>query len=1660
MAATVRIVPVVRAGADYCRINRCSEKGPRVTRSHTSRFAEAKAELLTKAAATAVATAPDLGPDTTIDFFTFLEQYYHHVSYEDLAGRDPHDIAGPVLHQLFQARERVPGSSAVSVFSPEVEHVGWSSHHSVVQVCTDDMSFLVDSMTADLVRSGHAIHLVVHPVVYVLRDAVGVLRKILSDEEAQEATGAEGALRAGVIAEAWIHVEIDRESDEDDLKTLDAGLRSVLSDVRESVEDWQRMQHVALAIADDLEQVAPPVQPAEIEQTAALLRWLASDNFTFLGYREYRLHAKDGDILLRGVPGTGLGVLRADTSESTAFSSLPPEVRRMALDHTLLILTKANTRSTVHRPAYLDYIGIKTFGSDGQVSGERRFVGLFTAGAYTQSVRAIPFLSRKLDAVLEAGGFSPNSHNGRDLLQFVETYPRDELFSISPEELLDVALQVGSMQERRQVRLFLRPDDYLRFTSCLVYLPRDRYSTDVRTAIEGVLLQAFGGESIDFTARVSESVLARLHFVVRLPRGALLPDIDVEDLEKRVAEATRSWEDELVDALLDAYGEEKAAHRLKAYDDGFPESYKEDFDARVAVTDIAHMDELAAAGDMTMSLYESFGARGGRRRFKVFSAGGPVSLSTALPMLQRMGADVVEERPYTVQRRDGMMIWLHDFGFTYPDAPGEPKAELEERFQQAFRAIWGGEAESDGFNSLVLLAGLQWREAAVLRAYAKYLRQTGSTFSQEYIEQAVVCNLPIASSLVKLFRTRFDPTFDGDRDAAQQAILADSQTELDAVASLDQDRILRSLLAMVMATMRTNWFQRDEHGRPHEQLSLKLDPEKVLDLPLPLPQHEIWVYSPRVEGVHLRFGAVARGGLRWSDRREDFRTEILGLVKAQAVKNAVIVPTGAKGGFVVKNPPANSADRTAVRAEGVACYSLFIQGLLDITDNRVGPDQVIPPQDVVRYDGDDPYLVVAADKGTASFSDTANAIALGYGFWLGDAFASGGSEGYDHKEMGITARGAWESVKRHFRELGVNVQAEDFTVVGIGDMSGDVFGNGMLLSERIQLVCAFDHRHIFLDPRPDAFASFAERRRLFDLPQSSWADYDTSLISEGGGVFARTAKSIRLTPQMRHVLGIEDTVVQMTPAQLIHAALQAPVALLWNGGIGTYVKAASESNLAVGDKANDATRVDGGQLRCGVVGEGGNLGFTQAGRIEAARSGVLLNTDAIDNSAGVDTSDHEVNIKILLDGIVRDGDLTEKQRNDLLHRMTDEVGELVLCDNYEQNILLGNARAQTGSMLTVHQRLLRDLEKRGRINRSVEGLPADAVFDEMAAARVGLTSPEFAVLMAYSKMTLVDDLASTPVPDEPWFERFLVDYFPTLIRERYSDHLAGHALRRQIIATCLANDIVNRGGITFVFRAQEETSADAGAVARVYAVAREVFGLGGLWAEVEALDNQVPTAAQSALFLEIRRLLDRAIRWFLQNRAGQVDVAHEIERFATVVADLTPFVPDLLKGAERDRFEQRTAEFIELGVPRAISEQVAALLDVFGLLDVAQIAEVTANSPLATAQVYFAISERYEIDRLLLRITLLPREDRWQSLARFALRSDLYSALAGVTERVLATTSADQLPHQRIEDWETNGAEALARTRAVLLEVAANDTIDIAPISVGLRVLRNLVRST
>ncbi|MGW1406529.1 NAD-glutamate dehydrogenase [Streptomyces sp. NPDC002403] len=1607
---------------------------------------------------------------------SYLQRYYLHTAPEDIAGRDPVDVFGAASSHYRLAETRPQGTANVRVHTPTVEENGWTCSHTVVEVVTDDMPFLVDSVTNELSRQGRGIHVVIHPQVVVRRDVTGKLIEVLAEGNGI-ATGRKSAedkkseLPHDALVESWIHVEIDRETDRADLQQIAADLLRVLSDVRETVEDWDKMREAALRIADDL-----PGEPLdglgdeEVNEARELLRWLAADHFTFLGYREYEL--KDTDSLA-AVPGTGLGILRSDPHHSVdeahpvspSFDRLPADARAKARERRLLVLTKANSRSTVHRPSYLDYVGVKKFDADGNVVGERRFLGLFSSAAYTESVRRVPVIRRKVAEVLEGAGFSPNSHDGRDLLQILETYPRDELFQTPVDQLRSVVTSVLYLQERRRLRLYLRQDEYGRYYSAIVYLPRDRYTTGVRLRLIDILKEELGGTSVDFTAWNTESILSRLHFVVRVAPGTELPDLtdsEADRIEARLVEAARSWADGFQEALGAECGEERAAELLRQYGHSFPEGYKADHTPRSAVADLVHLEALKQDGtDFALSLYEPVGAAPGERRFKIYRTGEQVSLSAVLPALQRLGVEVVDERPYELRCADRTHAWIYDFGLRMPQTNGNGNYladDARDRFQDAFAAVWTGEAENDGFNSLVLGAGLSWRQAMVLRAYAKYLRQAGSTFSQDYMESTLRNNVHTTRLLVSLFEARMSPERQHAGTELIDGLLEELDGALDQVASLDEDRILRSFLTVIKATLRTNFFQRADSGKPHGYVSMKFDPQSIPDLPAPRPAFEIWVYSPRVEGVHLRFGKVARGGLRWSDRREDFRTEILGLVKAQMVKNTVIVPVGAKGGFVAKQLPDPAVDRDAWMAEGIASYRTFISALLDITDNMVA-GEVVPPTDVVRHDEDDTYLVVAADKGTASFSDIANEVAVGYGFWLGDAFASGGSAGYDHKGMGITARGAWESVKRHFRELGHDTQTEDFTVVGVGDMSGDVFGNGMLLSEHIRLVAAFDHRHIFIDPSPDAATSYAERRRLFELPRSSWADYNKDLLSAGGGVHPRSAKSIPINAHIREALGIEPGVTKMTPADLMQTILKAPVDLLWNGGIGTYIKSSAESNADVGDKANDAIRVNGEDLRAKVVGEGGNLGATQLGRIEFARGGGHINTDAIDNSAGVDTSDHEVNIKILLNGLVRDGDMTVKQRNKLLAEMTDEIGRLVLRNNYAQNVALANATTQSPSLLHAHQRFMRRLGRDGDLDRGLEFLPNDRQIRELLNAGKGLSQPELAVLLAYTKITAARELIRTSLPDDPHLQKLLHAYFPEQLREQFPEAVDGHALRREIITTVLVNDTVNSGGSTFLHRLREETGASIEEIVRAQFVAREIFGLGQVWDAVEALDNEVAADVQTRIRLHSRRLVERGSRWLLGNRPQPLEIAATIDFFKAGVDQVWAELPKMLMGADLEWYQSILDELTEAGVPGELAQRVAGFSSAFPALDIVAIAERTGKDPLSVAEVYYDLADRLGITQLMDRIIELPRADRWQSMARASIREDLYAAHAALTADVLAVGNGTSTPEERFQAWEEKNAAILTRSRSTLDEIQGSDAFDLANLSVAMRTMRTLLRT-
>jgi glutamate dehydrogenase len=1591
-----------------------------------------------------------------------LRYFYRHVAPEDIADRSEVDLYGAAMSQYKLAAYRPQGTANIRVFTPTVGEHGWSAGgHTVVEVVTDDMPFLVDSVTMELNEQHREVHVVVHPQILVRRDITGQLQEVFAEDDARLD---KAELDHDISRESWMHLEIGRESSPVQREEIEKALTKVLLDVREAVEDWPKMHARALEIIDDLTEHPPPLGEEEVEEGKALLRWLADEHFTFLGYREYKLEVAGDDpddpddVALRAVPGTGFGILRSDQDMSTSFGRLPPIVRAKAREKTLLVLAKANSKATVHRPVYLDYIGVKTFDDNGEVSGERRFLGLFSSAAYTESLTRIPVIRVKAKQVVDRSGFAPQSHTGKALMDVLETYPRDELFQTPIDELVPIAEAVLNTRERRQVRLFVRRDTYGRYLSCLVYLPRDRYTTAVRERIAGILKRELGGGSLEYTARVSESLLARLHFVIRPEPGQTIRDFDQVALEHRLAEAARSWRDDFVSAAHAEYGEEDGALLARRYADSFPEAYKEDYPPRTGAVDLGRVEGIPGDSGVDLSFYQLMDAAPEEARLKLYRVGSPMSLSDVLPILSSMGVEVVDERPYQL---DGLprQTFIYDFGLRYPRTLPQGSREL---FQDAVNAVWEGDNEVDGFNGLVLAVGLTWRQATLLRAYAKYMRQGGTPFAQDYIEDALQQNVDITRLLVALFEARFDPGRNGtmaadneSRQAKTTEIEERINRALDDVASLDHDRILRSYLTVIRATLRTNYFQASDEGLTKSYISLKMQPDAIPDLPQPRPKFEIFVYSPRVEGVHLRFGAVARGGLRWSDRRDDFRTEILGLVKAQMVKNTVIVPVGAKGGFFAKQLP-DPGDREAWMAEGVACYKTFISGLLDITDNLVGEENVPPPR-VVRHDGDDSYLVVAADKGTATFSDIANGVAKDYGFWLGDAFASGGSVGYDHKAMGITARGAWESVRRHFREMGVDCQAEDFTCVGVGDMSGDVFGNGMLLSEHIRLVAAFDHRDIFLDPDPDSATSYAERRRLFGLSRSSWQDYDKSLISEGGGVYSRQAKSIAITPQVRKALSLPDSTTSLTPAELMRSILLAEVDLLWNGGIGTYVKSAGETDAEVGDKANDPIRVDGGDLRCRCVGEGGNLGLTQRGRIEYARSGGRINTDFIDNSAGVDTSDHEVNIKILLDRVVRDGDLTEKQRNDLLASMTDEVGHLVLRDNYEQNIALGNALIQAPQLLHVHEDWIRRLERQGLLDRELEGLPTRKTVAGRIERKQGLSTPELSVLLAYTKIVLATELLATDIADDPFLRTDLFGYFPTKMRQTYRDQMESHPLRREIIVTQVVNDLVNGAGTTFFHRLSEETAASADELVRANFVAREIFGSRALIDEVNSYDNKIDAAVQTRMRLEMRTLVERASRWLINNRRPPMDSEGTVEYFGVVGQQVVGELPDLLTGRELSAFEARRDTLLRQGVPEELAVRVAVLPPAYMVLNIVEIAKRDEVDPVQVARVHFALGERLGLSALVARILALPRDDRWQTMARAALRDDLHTVHAQLTAQVLAETDSDKPVPVRIADWEEGDSVVVSRAVRTLDEICSEDQADLARLSVGLRVVRTLL---
>ncbi|MGB2816238.1 MAG: NAD-glutamate dehydrogenase [Burkholderiaceae bacterium] len=1570
---------------------------------------------------------------------TFAASYFQRIDPEDIAARDVEDLYGALLSHWQLAQRREPNKPKIRVLNPVAGEHGWSSRHTVIEIVNDDMPFLVDTASMEVNRQGLTLHLIVHPIFAVARDASGVLKGLYPREEKPDAA-----------RESFMHIEVDRLADPMARAQLAEGIERVLNDVRAAVTDWKPMVAQLRAVIGEIDRQPPPLSREEVGENRDFLQWLAEDHLLLLGYRQHDLVGTDSDLALKVVPGTGLGMLRETpgaANDASNLVALPPQARSLAKSQSpLLMVTKANARSTVHRPGYIDYIGVKRYGTAGEVIGEHRFLGLFTSTTYSARVTEIPLLRGKVRYVSERAGLAPASHLGKALAHILETYPRDELFQISAEELFEIANGILQLGERQRFRLFIRRDPFERFVSCLIYVPRENYSTGLRRKFQSILLQAFEGTSADFDVLLTDAVLARIHMTVRTTPGRI-PAYDRREVERRLADAARRWEDDLRQALTDEEGEARSAQLFKRFGNSFPASYRENVSPRAAVADVQRLDGLALGG-LALNLYRPLEAPSNRLGFKVYRAGEPVALSESLPMLEHMGVRVLSEQPYEVGPERGDPFWIHDFGL---DLVGHEEIDAENiapLFEDAFRRVVTGAVENDDFNRLVLLASLSADEITVLRAYAKYMRQIGFALSQTFIEATLAHHARIARLLVQLFKLRFDPRT-ADPTAATSQVNAIEQA-LEKVSSLSEDRVLRQYLALILATSRTNYWRTGlgasgDDGPRRPFLSFKFDPAKVPGLPEPRPMFEIFVYSPRFEGVHLRGGKVARGGLRWSDRPEDFRTEVLGLVKAQMVKNTVIVPVGSKGGFVLKKAPP-AADRDALLKEGIACYQNYLRGLLDLTDNLMG-GKVVPPPHVVRHDGDDPYLVVAADKGTATFSDYANAISREYGHWLDDAFASGGSAGYDHKKMGITARGAWESVKRHFRELGIDTQSTDFTVVGIGDMSGDVFGNGMLLSRHIRLVAAFDHRHVFLDPNPDPAATFAERERLFALPRSSWADYNQALISEGGGIWARSEKSIPVSPQVKAVLGIEAA--RLTPAELISAILKAPVDLLYNGGIGTYVKSSGETHADVGDRANDTVRIDGRELRCKVVGEGGNLGFTQLGRVEAARAGVRLYTDAIDNSAGVDTSDHEVNIKILLSLPIAEGELTEKQRNALLAEMTDEVAQLVLRDNYFQTQSLSVSGRAGGRLLDHQQRFIRFLEKEGRLNRALEYLPSDEEIDERRTRGVALTGPERAVLLAYSKMWLFDALLASDLLEDPWVATGLQRYFPVPLRERFGPYIERHPLRREIIATHVLNSMVNRVGATFVHRLMEATGATPPQIVRAYLLAREVFSLVSTWEAIERLDNVVADEVQSQMLNELGRRTGRATTWFLRSRRLVEPMDRTIARFAPAASQMVEFIAGAPAGAAwRAPIAERQLALEAKRVPRDLALNFTAAEASLAALDISEIADAAQRPLPDVAAGYFAVGELLGLARLRDQVAKLPADGYWQGMAKTALNDDL----AGLQRQI----TADALKAGGTVEWERSQSGAIGRARKMLAELADSRHADLAMLSVALRELRSL----
>lgn len=1534
------------------------------------------------------ATVKALPPQSSKGIQDFAAAFFGKVPEDDLRQMTPAVMARVTADHWDMMHKREPGKAIIRTYTRPMGEGEGSLGHTVINIVNDDMAFLVDSVAAEIARHGRIINQLVHPILHVTRDKNGRINRVCAQGD------------DGTTAQSHMHIEVIGSVPDALLKQIEQDLYNVLRDVRFATGDWQKIREKLLVAKNGLAAAPTDYPRADIDEYVEFLDYLYRDNFTLLGSRETRIDDKGA---VKVVSSSALGLLSDRIKPGfidAARDGLPTAAttdRKMPP----VVISKVNKNSTVHRRVPMDAITVRQFDAKGRVTGEFLFIGLFTSVTYSRSINDVPLLRRKAETVTGKSAFRPGSHNHKALRHILEKYPRDEVFQIETADLLDKALSILLLQERQRIALYTRTDIFGRYISCLVYIPRDRYDSQLRLRFQQELEDALGGTCNNFYTTLDDSPLARVIYMVYLPPGHK-PKFDEKALERKLQDIGRLWRERLADALLAHFRDDdtQIRHFLNKYGEAFPFNYRDTYLPKQAVYDIGKLEEVAVTGQIALDLYRSKDCADNQLRLKMYNRDNPVPLSDVLPVLENMGLRVSAEWPFEVRPGGNGPVWIHDFIMTMEnDVATEDIDAFKPLFEDALTKIWYGDVENDGLNRLVVAAGMSWREIMILRACVRYLRQTNMPFSTPYIERALTNNRAIARHIVALFTALFDPKGGQDNEKKAKTIAKTIETALGAVASLDEDRIIRSTVNLVQAIQRTNYFQPDTDGQPKTYLSYKIDSKKIPELPEPRPFREIYVYAPWMEGVHLRADRIARGGIRWSDRHEDFRTEVLGLMKAQQVKNAIIVPMGAKGGFIVKNPP-EGGDRKALMDEGIRCYKTLIRGMLDITDNRKGK-KIITPAHVLRRDEEDPYIVAAADKGTASFSDIANALSLEYGFWLGDAFASGGSAGYDHKKMGITARGAWESVKRHFREMGHDTQTQPFDVIGVGDMGGDVFGNGMLLSEKIRLVGAFNHLHIFCDPNPDTAKTFKERQRLFQSV-SGWDEYDQKLLSKGGRIYSRKDKSLELTPEIMARFDIDRK--NVSPPELIAAMLRAQTDLLWFGGIGTYVKAARESHGDVGDKANEALRVNAGELRAKVVGEGANLAMTQRARIEYATHGGRVNSDFIDNSGGVDSSDHEVNIKILMTDVMTaaDNKMTLAARNKLLESMTAEVADLVLRNNYQQAQGLSMAELRAAEELPQHARFISYLESRHGVDRALEGLPDEDTITQRKLAGRGLTRPELAIILSYAKILFTRDLLASDIPDKPEMEDYwLHHYFPAPLRKKYAKEIRGHRLRREIVATTMSTSLINRMGPTFVQSLMDRTGASSADVARAYLIVREAFDLRPLWDRIEVLDGKVDGMVQLRAMHDIQRTVEHETMWFLTRLGRAPDTAGDITIFGKGVAALRRELDRAVTPDQALLIKRRTDDALQNGIPRDLARDIALVPVLDTACDITRVSNDLGLPIITTARTYYELGEYFHIDWLRQQARDMRSDDRWSSEALEALTEQLYSCQAGLTGRVM-----------------------------------------------------------